>query len=102
METRDGRNYPASSNAYDSYGDLLAARKDTADAIAYYQKAFAISKTEETQQKLNILQGKEVFKLSNEQLQKYAGAYVFEAVSVTSTVIVKDAALWVSAPGRAE
>ena len=102
MESRDGRNYPASSNAYIAYADLLASLKDTANAIVNYQKAFAISKSEEIQQKLNTLQGKEVFKLSNEQLQKYAGVYVFETVSVTSTVTVKDAALWISAAGQGE
>ena len=95
-------NYPASSNVYDAYGNLLASIKDTANAIAYYQKAFAISKSDETLQKLNSLQGKEVFKLTNEQLQKYAGVYVFEAVSVTSTVVAKDAALWISASGQGE
>jgi predicted alpha/beta superfamily hydrolase len=93
-------NYPASSNVYDAYGNLLALIKDTANAITYYQKAFAISKSDETLQKLNSLQGKEVFKLAAGQLQKYAGVYIFDAVSVTSTVVVKDAALWISAAGQ--
>jgi len=74
--------------------------RDTMNAIAYYQKAFAISKSDETLQKLNSLQGKEVFKLAAEQLKKYAGIYIFESVSVTSTVVVKDAALWISAAGQ--
>ena len=68
----------------------------------YYQKAFAISKSDETLQKLNSLQGKEVFKLTADQLQKYAGVYVFESVSITSTVTLKDAALWISAAGQGE
>lgn len=93
-------NYPASSIAYDAYGNLLASINDTANAISYYQKAFAISKSDETLQKLNSLQGKEVFTLTADQLQKYVGVYVFEAVSVTSTVTVKDAALWISAAGQ--
>ncbi len=95
-------NYPASSNACVAYADLLASIKDTANAIAYYQKAFAISKSDETLQKLNALQGKEVFKLTNEQLQRYAGVYVFESVSVTATVTVKDEALWMSATGQGD
>ena len=39
-------------------------------------------------------------KLTADKLQKYAGVYVFEAVSITSTVVVKDAALWLSAAGQ--
>ncbi len=93
-------NFPNSVNACDSYGDLLAAEKDTTDAIAYFQKALAISKSDATEQKLNALQGKEVFKITNEQLQKYTGVYFFESVSITSTVNVKDAALWISADGQ--
>ncbi len=95
-------NYPNSGNAYDSYGDLLAAKKDTADAIAYYQKALAIGKNDDTQQKLNALRGKEVFKLTNEQLQKYTGVYVFETITLTATVSVKDSSLWVSAAGQGD
>ena len=95
-------NYPNSGNAYDSYGDLLAARKDTANAIAYFQKAFAINKSDATQQKLNALQGKEIFKLTKDQLQKYIGVYVFETVPVTATAFVKDAALWISATGQGD
>jgi predicted alpha/beta superfamily hydrolase len=95
-------NYPASSNVYNAYGDLLTSMRDTANAILYYQKAFAINKSDETQQKLNSLQGKEVLKLTSDQLQKYVGVYVFEAVSVTSTVTVKDVALWISAAGQGE
>lgn len=90
-------NYPASSNAYDAFGNLLASIHDTANAIVYYQKAFVISKSDETLQKLNSLQGKEVFKLAADQLQKYAGIYIFESLSITSTVVAKDAALWISA-----
>ncbi|HRI20139.1 MAG TPA: alpha/beta hydrolase-fold protein, partial [Panacibacter sp.] len=93
-------NYPNSSNACVAYADLLTSTKDTANAIVYYQKANAINKSDETLQKLNALQGKEVFKLTNEQLQKYAGIYLFESVSITSTVTFKDAALWISADGQ--
>src|SRR6187401_2177693 len=33
-------NYPESGNVYDSYADVLVVQKDTAKAIANYQKAF--------------------------------------------------------------
>jgi len=91
-------NYPNSAIAYDSYADLLAAKKDTATAIEYYQKAFAISRSTETKQKLNALQGKEVFTLTKEDLIKYSGEYSFETVPVTATILIKDAALWLSSP----
>jgi tetratricopeptide (TPR) repeat protein len=46
-------NYPNSNNVYDSYGDLLAAEKDTSNAIANYKKALAIHNNAETKQKLD-------------------------------------------------
>jgi predicted alpha/beta superfamily hydrolase len=95
-------NYPNSPVAFNEYAGLLAYKKDTANAIVYYQKALAINKNDETKQKLNALQGKEVFKLTGEQLQKYAGVYVFETVPVTSTVSVKNEALWIAAAGQGE
>ena len=51
-------NYPKSSNVYDSYGDLLAAEKDTVNAIVNYKKALAIQDNVYTKQKLDVLQGK--------------------------------------------
>ena len=53
-------NYPKSSNVYDSYGDLLAAEKDTVNAIVNYKKALAIKENAFTKQKLNALEGKAV------------------------------------------
>ena len=37
-------NYPASFNAYDSYGDYFVAKKDTVRAIANFQKALSLKK----------------------------------------------------------
>ena len=93
-------NYPESSSAYVAYGDFLVLREDTTNAIAYYQKAYAINKSDETLQKLNSLQGNAVFKLSADQLQKYAGVYVFESLSITSAVVLKDGALWIAVTGQ--
>ncbi|CAN5801407.1 hypothetical protein BH10BAC2_BH10BAC2_40930 [soil metagenome] len=95
-------NYPNSNNVYDSYGDFFIAKKDSANAIAYYQKALAIKEVDDTKQKLNQLQNKEVFKLSAQDLQKYIGAYVFEGVAATATFSVKDNALWASVPGEGD
>ncbi len=95
-------NYPESGNVYDSYADVLIAQKDTVKAIANYQKAFAITKSEETKQKLDQLQGKSSFTLTTKELEKYVGAFEFESISLTATTSIKGNALWVSAPGQGE
>ena len=95
-------NYPNSNNVYDSYGDLFAAKKDTANAITYYQKALAVKEVEDTRQKLNQLQNKEVFNLSVQDMQKYIGVYVFDGISATAAFSVKDNALWASVPGQGD
>jgi hypothetical protein len=48
--------YPASANVFDSLGDGYVALKDTAKAIAAYQKALELDKNQDyTRQKLNQL-----------------------------------------------
>lgn len=93
-------NYPENGNVYDSYADVLIAQKDTMKAIANYQKALAITKSEETKQKIHQLQGKAIFTLSVKELEKYVGAFEFETISLSSITLIKDNALWVSAPGQ--
>ena len=92
--------YPKSSNVYDSYADALVAQKDTASAIAYYKKALAIHDNEDTKRKLNMLEGKETFKLSGQELQKYTGVFDFEGFSLTATLHVKDDVLLADVPGQ--
>lgn len=93
-------NYPSSNNVYDSYADLLAAEKDTLNAIVYYKKALAIQENADTKRKLNELEGKETFKLTTEELQKYTGMFDIEGYSVAVTLQVKDGVLWASVPGQ--
>jgi len=95
-------NYPESGNVYDSYADVLIARNDTIKAIANYQKAYAITKSEETKQKLDQLQGKSTFTITAKELEKYVAVYEFEAISLIATTSIKDNALWVSAPGQGD
>ena len=95
-------NYPNSGNAYDSYADLLVAKKDTINAIANYQKAFAMTKSEETKQKLDQLQGKSVFTLTAKDLEKYVAVFEFESINLAATTTIKGNALWVSAPGQGD
>jgi uncharacterized protein len=93
-------NYPESGNAYDSYADALLAKKDTVAAIDNYKKAFAKTKSEETKNKLDKLLGNSTLTLTAKELEKYVGAYEFEAIALTATITIKDNALWVTAPGQ--
>lgn len=95
-------NYPTSGNVYDSYGDYFAARKDTANAIFYYNKALAINNNEDTKQKVLQMQGQKAPTLTAQDLQKYVGEYVFQDVSVTATISIKDNALIASVPGQGD
>ena len=93
-------NYPNSSNVYDSYGNLLTAVKDTVNAIAYYKKALAIHDNADTKQKLNALEGRAIFKLTEQELKKYAGVFDMEAFPVDVILQVKNSLLWASVPGQ--
>ena len=95
-------NYPQSGNTYDSYADALLAKKDTATAIANYKKAYAITKSEDTRQKLDKLLGNPTFTVNPKELEKYVGAFDFEDISLTATTSIKENALWVSAPGQGD
>ena len=95
-------NYPQSGNTYDSYADALIETKDTAGAIINYKKAFAITKSEDTKQKLDKLLGNPTFTLTPKELQNYVGAFEFEAISLTATTSLKENTLWVSAPGQGD
>ena len=95
-------NYPQSGNAYDSYADALIAKKDTIKAISNYQKAYSLTKSEETKNKLDKLQGKSTFTLTTKELEKYVGAFEFETISLSATTSIKGNALWVSAPGQGD
>jgi len=93
------KNYPTSGNTYDSYADLLLAKKDTAKAIANYQKALSLGHSDETKQKLDRLEGKSDFKPSTQDLEKYIGVFEFESIQLTATTSIKNNALWISASG---
>jgi predicted alpha/beta superfamily hydrolase len=51
-------NYPESSNAFDSLGDLYDAKGDKEKAIENYKKALSIKENSDTRKKLEKLQGK--------------------------------------------
>ena len=95
-------NYPESGNTYDSYADALIAKKDTTGAIANYQKAYSITKAEDTKHKLDQLEGKAVYTLTTKDLEKYVGLFQFEGIDLAATILIKGNALWVSAPGQGD
>ena len=96
------QNYPQSGNTYDSYADALLAKKDTAGAITNFRKAYSITKSEDSKRKLDLLEGKAVYSLTTNELEKYVGEYEFEGIGLVATTIIKGNALWVSAPGQGE
>ncbi|HLO82414.1 MAG TPA: alpha/beta hydrolase-fold protein [Chitinophagaceae bacterium] len=93
-------NYPNSNNVYDSYADLLTVKKDTANAIANYKKALAIQDNADTKRKLDALEGKAVFTLSEQELQKYTGIFIIEGLGIPVTLQVRNAAIWAIVPGQ--
>jgi len=95
-------NYPKSDNVYDSYADLMVQQKDTANAIVNYKKALALKENAYTKQKLGVLEGKESFKLTEKELQKYAGTFDLDSIQITITMVVKDGELWAEVPGQGD
>src|SRR6185295_2782552 len=95
-------NYPNSGNVYDSYADLMAEEKDIVNAIVNYKKALAIQDNAYNKQKLNTLEGKGSFTLSEKELQKYAGVFDLDSIQVTITMLVKDSELWAQVPGQGD
>jgi len=95
-------NYPNSGNVYDSYADLLSEQKDTANAIVNYKKALSIKENAYTKQKLSALEGKESFKLTQQELQKYAGVFDLDSITLAITMLVKDNDLWAEVPGQGD
>lgn len=93
-------NYPNSSNVYSAYADLLAIQKDTVNAIANYKKALAIHEDASIKIKLDALERKEIFTLTEHELQKYAGVFDIKEFQVTVTLQVRKGALWASVPGQ--
>jgi hypothetical protein len=68
-------------------------RKDTLNAIANYKKALAIQYAEETKQKINKLEGKEVFTLTPQQLQHMQVNMKLKIFLLLLHSLVKDNAL---------
>ncbi|MFZ1800646.1 MAG: alpha/beta hydrolase-fold protein [Chitinophagaceae bacterium] len=95
-------NYPNNENSLAAYAALYAAKKDTANAVLFYQRAYNINKSPEIMQLMNGLQGKNIFKISADTLKEYTGVYEFQTVAVTATVYLKDTVLWISSPGQGE
>ncbi len=95
-------NYPNNADANYALGSVYLAKKDTINAINYFKKALAINESPASLQMINILEGKKVFDLNIGDMQKYTGAYVFEAAPITATVYLKDSTLWISSPGDGE
>jgi len=55
---RNVKDYPQSSNAWDSLGDYFVANGEKQKAIEAFTKSLSLSETEDTRRKLNDLKGK--------------------------------------------
>ena len=52
------KNYPNSSNVYDSMGDYFLAVKDSAKALESFEKAIAVGPNNFSQKKIDMLKSK--------------------------------------------
>ena len=52
------KNYPKHANVFDSLGDYYVSQKDTANAIASYEKALKLEAADHTKEKLAALKRK--------------------------------------------
>jgi len=52
------KNFPNSSNVYDSMGDFQLAQLDSLQALALFQKALAVGENEFSQEKIDLLKAK--------------------------------------------
>ncbi len=95
-------NYPESFNVYDSYADYFIAKGDTIQAIDNLKKALSLKEFGETRQKLNELQGGAVYKVTADELQKYAGEFEINGVGIIIKTFVTDGKLHMTATGRPE
>ncbi|MFZ1784885.1 MAG: alpha/beta hydrolase-fold protein [Ferruginibacter sp.] len=94
--------YPNSNIVYDAYADYFLAKKDTANAIVNYKKAFEIKNDAATLRKLNNLTKQESFNLTLKDLQKYVGVYTIEAYKIDIVLEIRDSKLWSKVPGQAD
>jgi uncharacterized protein len=69
------RNYPQSSNVYDSMGDFYSIKGDKGKSIEYYEKALTLRNTPHTREKLERL--KKTVEVPEATLETYVGAYEF-------------------------
>jgi len=93
-------NYQESFNVFDSYGDYWLTRKDTVNAIKYFEKALTKEENTFSRQKLEELQGLDQPVLNAEILTRYTGEYEFKSMTVKT--FVRDGKLLMSVPGQPE
>ena len=92
--------YPRSNNVYDSYADLLIAKRDSARAITYYKKALAIKNDVATQSKLIALTHSQKFELPISELEKYAGVYTLEIYKIDVNLEIREGKLLAKVQGQ--
>lgn len=92
--------YPESSYVYTLYADYWLAVKDTAKAIANYQKALKLKKDSTVLRKLNALTINKTFTYSKDYLKKFSGTYTLVAFNLDMKLVFRDEKLWAIVPGQ--
>jgi uncharacterized protein len=94
--------YPKNSKANEAYADVLLAKKDTSNAITYYQKAIAIKEDPLPMHKLNTLLKQSTYAITEVALQKYQGIYILETYNIAIELLLQNGQLIAKVPGQAD
>jgi hypothetical protein len=92
--------YPHRAEVFDAYADLMAAKKDTVAALAYYNKAIKLNSDPTTIAKLKSLTGGTYFPITTEALKKYQGVYTLEKLKIDVVLTVLNGKLTAKISGQ--
>ena len=92
--------YPDRYEVFDAFADVMAAKKDTAAAVASYRKAILLKPDPTTVAKLNALTGASDVLMTGEALQKYQGVYTLENLKVDIVLELREGKLIAKGPGQ--
>lgn len=102
-------NFSNSEKAHEAYADVLIVQKDTINAITHYKKALLIKNDPATVLKLSTLQpgetssvGKDIYIVTEKELEKYVGNYMIEQYQIPVEIKLKNGALIALTSGQSD
>lgn len=95
-------NFPNSYKAYDAYADYSMVIKDTVSATLNYQKALSLMEDISIRNKLNAINNRTIFSISENELKKYVGEYVLETYNIPVVMELRNSKLYAILQGGAE